>query len=222
VIRFDEWWLPDGETHLQHWMQTTNCREHGRLTYQRHKYLAALPYVRQRRRAIDVGAHVGLWSFFLAQDFACVEAFEPIAAHRDCWRRNMAGQPNAAMHECALGDGSCRAAVMLTDDESSSGDTRIAFEAVGGLTSLDVLDRFVFDDVDFMKIDVEGYERYVLAGAVETIQRCRPVVIVEQKPGHGQRFGLGEHDAVVFLQSLGAELRGELAGDFILSFPEVR
>ena len=41
------------------------------------------------------------------------------------------------------------------------------------------LDRFGFTRLDLMKIDAEGMESEVLAGAAETIRRCRPVLYVE-------------------------------------------
>jgi FkbM family methyltransferase len=41
------------------------------------------------------------------------------------------------------------------------------------------VDHFNFNDVGLIKIDVEGMELKVLSGAVETLQRCRPVVLFE-------------------------------------------
>jgi hypothetical protein len=41
------------------------------------------------------------------------------------------------------------------------------------------LDSFNFDTVDLIKIDVEGHEYQVVKGALKTIQRCRPAVVVE-------------------------------------------
>jgi hypothetical protein len=98
---------------------------------------------------------------------------------------------------------------------SSSGDTRVAGE---GDIPLERLDTFKLEDVDFIKLDCEGYELFALRGAEETLKRCRPCVIVEQKPGRGQRFGLAERGAVDYLQRLGAKLRKEMSGDFILSW----
>jgi hypothetical protein len=34
-------------------------------------------------------------------------------------------------------------------------------------------------DCGFMKIDVEGYELEVLRGAVQTIERCKPIMYIE-------------------------------------------
>jgi FkbM family methyltransferase len=41
------------------------------------------------------------------------------------------------------------------------------------------LDGFGFDRVDLMKIDAEGMELEVLAGAAGIIGRCRPVILAE-------------------------------------------
>lgn len=219
MIAFDQWALPAGETHLQTWMTTVNHRVDGRLTYQYSKYAAALRACRQRRVALDVGAHVGLWSFLMARDFGVVHAFEPVAAHRDCWRQNITA-PNVTLYPVALGAAPGR--VDIVTEPTSSGDSRVGRIADDASVELCTLDSYGFDAVDFIKIDCEGFEAFVLEGAVETLRRCRPTVIVEQKPGHGQRFGRGELDAVAFLRSLGAEQVWDQAGDFVLVFREAR
>src|SRR3546814_1391783 len=71
-------------------MSQVKQRRNGLLAYQLHKYLKAMTFVKERRRAIDIGAHVGLWSFQMVHDFRQVEAFEPMPVHRECWEKNMA------------------------------------------------------------------------------------------------------------------------------------
>ena len=39
--------------------------------------------------ALDVGAHVGIWSTRLAERFKKVIAFEPVPKHIECWKQNM-------------------------------------------------------------------------------------------------------------------------------------
>lgn len=214
MIAFDEWVLPDGEQHLQTWMRQKNRRVDGRLTYQFDKYEAALSFVPQRRVAVDVGSHVGLWSFWMARDFETVHAFEPKPEHVQCWNVNMDGKTNAYLYETALGDEVKQ--VGLLTGPSSSGDTGVVLDGYG--TPMRTLDSFAFPTVDLLKIDCEGFEVFVLEGARETILRCRPVVIVEQKPGHGQRFGRGEHDALTLLQELGGRRVWDLHGDYVLTF----
>jgi ribulose 1,5-bisphosphate carboxylase large subunit-like protein len=79
-----------------------------------------------------------------------------------------------------------------------------------------MLDSYGLSAVDFIKLDCEGYELFALRGAEETIKRWMPVITVEQKPGHGQQFGLGDTDAVRWLLKRGYKLAQELGGDYIM------
>jgi hypothetical protein len=81
------------------------------------------------------------------------------------------------------------------------------------------LDSLEFSGVDFLKIDCEGYEHHVIAGARETLLRCKPCVIVEQKPHKlGPNFGIKGTPAVDALKALGAEVRREISGDYIMAW----
>ena len=56
--------------------------------------------------------------------------------------------------------------------------------AGGDPAELRTLDSFGFERVSVIKIDAEHYENEVLDGAVETIRRNRPVIILEIMGGH--------------------------------------
>jgi FkbM family methyltransferase len=214
------WFFPDGEKHLPEWMLKVNQKRDGLLQYQFAKYEAALKFVRERRKAIDVGAHIGQWSRNMAADFAMVHAFEPVPLYSECWRANMEGIENAALHGLALGEREAIVALRC-GTPGSHGDTFLA-PADQANVAIDVpmrtLDSLNVEAVDFIKIDCEGYELFVLKGAEETIRRDRPCIIVEQKPGKAQFFGVGETDAVTLLRSWGAKVRKVMAGDYILSW----
>lgn len=205
-------WLPDGETHLTQWMRAKNQVVDGKLTYQFSKQRAALSYCARRRNAVDVGAHCGLWSMHLAHAFQMLYAFEPVAAHRECFALNVP-YGNVVLHDCALGER--EGLVSIRTEESSSGDSWV--DGAGNIP-MHRLDDFDLQEVDFIKLDCEGYELFALRGGEETIKRCRPTICVEQKPGKAQKFGLGETDAVAYLEGLGAQLRQVISGDYILSF----
>lgn len=215
-------YLPDGETHLTAWMTKAGELVDGRGTYQVKKLRTALEHVRQFRTAIDVGGHCGLWSMHLAKRFQHVDAFEPVAAHRECFRLNVKAD-NVTLHACALGAKDGGHVVMKTEP-TSSGDSypdpsRPVTRELGlpaHAVPMRSLDALHLANVDFIKIDCEGYEMFVLEGAVETIKTNWPTIIVEQKPGHAQRFGFGEKDAVPFLMSMGYKLARELSGDFVM------
>jgi hypothetical protein len=73
--------------------------------------------------------------------------------------------------------------------------------------------------VDFIKLDCEGYELFAIKGGEETIKRCRPVMVVEQK-GHGMKyFGFRKEEGVELLQSWGmVPLQKHMSGDWIMGW----
>lgn len=225
-------WLPDGEKHFPEWMTRNGERVDGLGTYQIKKLREAMKWPSAWRRAVDVGAHVGLWSMQLSKQFGRIEAFEPVPQFRDCWERNMATQMelnrkaehycSLALHHCALG--ADEKGVFMNVDPADTGGTHIERFHRDDIQPKDLaqqrrLDDFGFTDVDFIKIDCEGYELEVLRGAEQTLAACRPAVIVEQKQHKlGPNFGIKGVPAVDFLREHGMVLRKEMGGDFILSF----
>jgi len=79
------------------------------------------------------------------------------------------------------------------------------------------LDDYELTDVDFIKIDVEGYENQVVLGAKETLLRNKPIIIVEQK-GFSDRFNETQFEAVDTLKSYGAKVIDQVVKDYILSW----
>ena len=53
-------------------------------------------------------------------------------------------------------------------------------------------------------------------GAVETLKRCKPAIIVEQKANNGSRYGYDDRAALPFLEELGARIVAEKARDYVL------
>lgn len=222
-------WLPDGEKHFQDWMTKNGELVNGRGTYQVRKWRACLPWIKRRRAAVDVGAHVGFWSIQMARHFHRVEAFEPVETFRACWVENLelsgsddgCGDGRLNLHDMALGAVAGKVAMKIPTLPGGidTGGTHVDPTAEAGNVEIRTLDSFGFEDVDFVKIDCEGYEHHVIDGARETLARCRPCVIVEQKPHKlGPNFGITGTPAVDRLVAMGAKQRAVLSGDYILSW----
>lgn len=212
-------WLPDGEKHFVEWMNKSGEIVDGKGTYQIKKLREAMKWCGQSRVAVDVGAHVGLWSMHLAKRFENVIAFEPVAGFRKCFAKN-AWIRGVKLFPCALG--AAPGKVRMVIDPADTGGTHVAQQNVGdhpGWTELRTLDSFDLQGVDFIKIDCEGYEAQVIVGARETLKRCRPCVIVEQKQHIMSKnsFATGT-PAVNSLLEMGAQLRTVMSGDYILSW----
>lgn len=220
MILFDQaWYFPDGEVHLPKRMRKFNILVPGldgqlRQTYQYPLYQVAVKQCRQRRAAVDVGAHVGLFSYWMVRDFDQVTAFEPIAAHRDCWRANVPAREQDELLPFALGAG--LGWVALETPSGSSGGSHI----VGaGDIPMQTLDSRGLPVIDLLKIDVEGYELDVLRGAGETLTRCRPVVCVEQRERTVKAAGHKPAEAVHLLERLGARVAWTDRSDYVVVWP---
>lgn len=215
---FDGTLFPAHEVHMIEWMKQRNERVNGQLTYQYHKLQAAMKLVKRFRVAIDVGGHIGMWSRHLVGRFEHVFAFEPVDLHRQCFEHNV-DMAKCTLMPYALGEEDDKV-VFMRSEEGSSGNTTVA-ESGKDPVPMGRMDSLVTGwNVDFIKLDCEGYELYALRGGEELLRACHPTVIVEQKPGKAQAFALGERDAVAYLKSLGAKVRHEIAGDFIVSWDD--
>lgn len=174
-----------------------------------------MEFVPKRRVALDIGAHVGLWSLALSSYFSAVYAFEPVFG--ELLRANLTNSCNVRVSEVALGN--VNGVVGMDIVTENSGNTRVC-TTVSGPTEIVNMHRF--DDVaaslgivhsDFIKIDVEGYEHDVILGAENFIKSCKPVMVVEQKPGNSERYDRPQGSAVELLKSWGAREAWSMSGD---------
>lgn len=207
-------WLPDGDQHFKDQLPHGPVIR-GKATYQYRKYAAALKYVRVMDHAVDVGGHVGLWSRVMSYDFNKVTAFEPLEAHRQCFVHNVPNIHNVTLLPYAVGATAGTTKIHMPAD--NTGHAHVLHE--GEECEVVTLDSMTLDRIDFLKIDVEGFEFSVLCGAEETIKRDRPVIIVEQKPDNAERYGQDRYDAVKLLKDWGMREAEIISGDHIMVWP---
>jgi FkbM family methyltransferase len=129
--------------------------------------------------SLDVGANVGaIAQMFEYHQYPCI-AFEPQPEIHKLLVKNFSGET----HNCALGS-----------VESVEQMPRLRYGArynYGGMSlntrtelgsypvPVKTLDSFNFQNVGFIKIDVEGWEEEVLKGATTTIIRDKPIMYIE-------------------------------------------
>lgn len=173
---------------LLHWL--------GRLTgANREREMALLDILCDSGRAsIDVGAKTGMYSYRLRARSAAVILFEPNPDMAHLLRKVFGA--GVTLYEIALSDRKGSAALRLPAAPSGMLKAgRGTIEAANRLTAFGGaaeshrvatrrLDDYALQDVGFIKIDVEGHEMAVLAGAEQTILRCRPNMLVEANNAH--------------------------------------
>ena len=200
------WWLPDKESHIERYFEAAKQPQ-----YQPIHQKVALHYCKQFRVAVDIGAHVGLWARGLTDKFEKVICFEPCDEFADILIKNA---PKVhTIHRCALGWREGQVAMAIEPD--NTGSTHVD-RGKPGLIPMRPLDDFQLTDVDFIKIDVEGYELDVIKGAINTLKNNDPIIIVEQK----DRYVIpeeGKHAAVRFLmRELNYRVIDKVVDDWIL------
>ena len=137
----------------------------------------------RKRTMIDIGANIGIFARPSAELFERVICFEPVFKNFEVLQKNLENYNNVELHNLGLGDKD--QIVTFELQTLKCGHTKQVEEFVpnpefekhtGELTTLD---RFDFQSVDWIKIDVEGFENAVLEGSRDTIQRNRPWLLLE-------------------------------------------
>ena len=180
------------------------------LNFQKRRYDWCIKYLPSDRRitAVDIGAHVGFWSNYMAKDFEKVYSFEPCKRNFECLLENK--KNNVIAYNFALGhekgDGQ-----LSTGKISNSGSW--SFKYKGKITHSETVQIKTLDSLNitpnFIKIDVEKYELDVLKGATDTLKKCSPVVNLEAKTGE-QRDTIEK-----FMTKLGYLMKGTFSKECV-------
>ncbi len=138
---------------------------------------------------LDVGANIGCTSLLFGQLARRVISFEPSPSTFRLLTKNLR---NGAMHNvetvnAGLGREEGTFELTFSADNRSGGFVSNRAQASAGhkveqirIAAGDAwLQGAQVDHVDFVKIDVEGFERNVIEGLAQTIARDRPVVVLE-------------------------------------------
>ena len=209
------WWFPDEETHFPK-MLDKSVRKGLPPVYQEGARKQSIALATNKRLALDIGANVGLWSKDLCTNFDQVMAFEPVAKFRDCLIKNVTAS-NLSVQSIALGDTETWATMNITPD--NTGHSHIDPASLGsGDTQVRRLDNLELENVDYIKVDCEGYEYKVLLGAEKTIKRCCPVLVIEQKPHDAYSKEYGQFAAIELLQSWGMDRLAQVKDDWIMGW----
>jgi FkbM family methyltransferase len=174
----------------------------------------AIPFCKKFRLALDVGAHQGLWSAIMAEQFNKVIGWEPYEPNQAAWIKRMAKYPNASLFKAACANYNGEAKLL---GESHSKHYIEPSEA--GPIEVHRIDDFNFEDVDLLKTDCEGADALVLMGARDTLLRCKPVVIVESFPRFEQkRYNLHAGAPCTYLEKLGFTQVAHMFCDYVYAW----
>lgn len=147
-------------------------------------WLASL-WTTNKRTAIDIGAHIGHFTWILAQQFDHTLAFEPNQENATCLWNNI----NSRNHILRKGEITIYVQALYNEvkkynnvnptiNNKNSGASMLEFNDNGEFETK-TLDSYNVTDVDLIKIDCQGTDLQVIEGAKQTIEATHPLLLLE-------------------------------------------
>lgn len=166
--------------------------------------------------AVDAGANIGYYSLLFSKlvgPRGIVYAFEP---SEDNWKNlsktiTLNSPTNLRAFKLALSD-VCGKTAIVAGPPGSLGKARLDSIGLQGSSSADqvTLDSFAAQNaiarLDVMKVDIEGCEERLLIGAAKTIERFRPVLLIELNPQALDAFRTTAENLIARLRRHGYQL----------------
>lgn len=158
------------------------------------------------KRVVDVGGNIGLYSVIAGNSGCYVEAFEPVPENFKYLKINSTQnglEKKITIHHKAVSSKEGKAKIYLA--KKNIGTHSLAAAAADSSESINVsvvtLDKFIKPDpqVDILKIDVEGFDGYVLEGAKNLINDSQPTLFIEMVPRHLEAAEYNPADFVNFI-----------------------
>jgi len=146
------------------------------------------------KNVIDIGAHIGWYTVALAEKANHVFSFECSPKSFNYLCANIALNNldyKVTKYNCALSNeiGTTPYYIRDPNDGGGNGISKFEYDNIQNTPHIDVpkntLDSYNLTNIGFIKIDVEGHEKEVLEGSVETIKRNNyPKILFESWDEH--------------------------------------
>jgi FkbM family methyltransferase len=152
-------------------------------------------YITKKSVVIEGGCHIGTHTLKLASLSQTVYAFEPLDSSNKLLDYNLRTNniTNVILSSCGLSDkkGETKYGWISDGNPGSAGldnnpmgipdNLKTSKDIIVQLTSIDELN---LDKLDFIKLDVEGYEPLVINGGMNTIKKYKPIITLECWSSH--------------------------------------
>ena len=166
IEKVNNFWVPKNDLHFDEWKA-------GKPFTQNKCLLKFIDYCTGKNKKfnhiLDIGAWVGTWSMAMNKFCSRVVAFEPDSLHYQCLVKNVSD--DIETHQLAVG---AEEKLISLSEDNFTQSKRIIGE---GSIPMTTIDNLKLDDVDLIKIDVEGYEMEVLKGAKKTLENVQYIMI---------------------------------------------
>ncbi len=188
----------EGDQWIGRWVQ-----ECGKLCHDATVPLHILPLLKAGDVVVDAGANIGTHTVAYSGavgDTGKVFAFEPNPVVFECLIENTRKLTNVICHRVGLSDkGQCLGLWIVKENIGASYLRGLDAKHDYEVQCWD-LDNYDLAKVNFIKLDIEGYEFLALCGMTKTLTRHRPIVLLEMNRGVLDRVGHIYQDIFTFLR----------------------
>jgi FkbM family methyltransferase len=188
-----------------------------------------------RRTMIQAGGNTGLYALEYSKFFENVYTFEPEVINFYCLMLNTRNTNNIFKFQACLGYNSQPVSLnikknlhrtwkikdSITDKvtEKIQGANTGGFYVKGeGNIPVISIDSLNLQNVDLIHLDIEGFEGHALLGAMQTIIKFRPIIVVELGYDNGKKFNFSSEKVTNLLNSLGYNLQEIVHQDYIFTY----
>lgn len=161
--------------------------------------------------ALDIGANIGINAMRLSKlvgEYGKVYAFEPIPFNQNRLKKNIAlnNIDNINVMEFALGLNNEQLSIAIDANEENMGAISLRNPQEQGVAITvrngdDWVKEQQIEKIDFMKIDVEGFEWNVITGLSETIKKYHPSILIEWDTNYLNMVGADMNSWNEFIES---------------------
>ena len=231
------YWVEEGDTLYIQRLQAGQ--------YQKTNWEFAQQLVDDWTRCLDVGTNNACNAIHYAKRFQTVECFEPTPLAQDLWINTVRDNnvANVILHKVGVGE--CQKTTEIVTHWKNGGHNHLnnadrnrwtgkkwatrnakPRQRICVPVQVETVDSYNFQDVGFIKIDVEGYEKFVLEGAQQLIAQSRPTIQLEIVANQCRKFGYWGEDMIEWIRSwdytVVSKNRGNLYGKFSSYRTELR
>lgn len=155
---------------------------------------------------LDIGSNYGWHVLNTYKKCKKIYSFEPQTILYEIQKDNLQLNDiqNVEIFNIALGEENKDSSMSGINYESNGvnmGDLSIG--GGGEKIKMKTLDSLNLNFVNFIKLDVQGYEKFVILGGMETIKKFKPTLIVEFEDFQLNRFGYGVSELFNLIKELG-------------------
>lgn len=158
-------------------------------------YQEAIKYTDREINAIDVGCRDGEFTRYLTWNFNHVYCYDYRSRVQFPMNINLS---KVTHYQCAIGK------ELSQEYASGRGNLRNSVIDKKWIDKKSIrifpLDYFKLKDINLIKVDVDGMDKEVIEGAIETIKKYKPVIIIEEVV---MDDGIINHNGVEYIKSLG-------------------